>query len=60
MRVCDICGVKLKGDISLSIYSNTFLVTSSKYEVCASCAKKLKKYIRFEQSRQKGAKQCLK
>lgn len=57
MRVCDICGVKLKGDISLSIDNNAFLATSSKYEVCVSCAKKLKKYISFEQSRQKGAKQ---
>lgn len=50
MRVCDICRIKLNSDISLSIDNNSSLASSSKYEVCNSCAKKLKKYIRFEQA----------
>ena len=56
MTVCDICK---KEDIKFTKIQigATIDFNSVSYALCKDCTKKLKKYIKFEQARQKGAKQ---
>lgn len=48
MRVCDICKEN-KPNSKINI--NQALCYPANYELCASCAHKVKKYIKFEQAR---------
>ena len=57
MTVCDICEKKDLGLTEMQIGTGFF---SENYVICMNCRRKLKKYIKFEHARQKGAKQCLK
>ena len=57
MTVCDICEKEDFGLTDMRIGTGFF---SKNYVICMKCRRKLKKYIKFEQARQKGAKQCLK
>ena len=54
MTVCDICERKDFGLIDIRIGTGVF---SRNYVICTKCRTKLKKYIKFEHARQKGAKQ---
>lgn len=56
MTVCDICEKKDSALFDMRI--GTGLIDEN-YVICMKCRRKLKKYIKFEQARQKGAKQCL-
>lgn len=49
MRVCDMCRKKVDCPATLKVES--FL--NSRYELCGKCAKKIVKYIRFEQKKNK-------
>lgn len=48
MRVCDICE---ENKLNSKININQALHYPANYELCASCAHKVKKYIKFEQAR---------
>ena len=50
MRICDICGDKMdyKGQVEIT---NKFF--DKNYELCVKCARKVEKYINFEQVRYK-------
>ena len=54
MAVCDMCE---KEDIMLTVMRIGTGFMSESYVLCRNCRRKLKKYIKFEQSRQTGAKQ---
>ena len=56
MTVCDICK---KEDIKFTKIQigRTIDFDGVSYVLCKDCTKKLKKYIKFEHARQKGAKQ---
>lgn len=54
MTVCDICK---KEDIKFTKIQIGGALDGYSYVLCKDCTKKLKKYIKFEHSRQKGAKQ---
>lgn len=57
MTVCDICE---KEDFKFTEIQIGGALDGYSYVLCKDCTKKLKKYIKFEHARQKGAKQCLK
>lgn len=54
MTVCDICE---KEDIKFTKIQIGGALDGYSYVLCKDCTKKLKKYIKFEHARQKGAKQ---
>ena len=59
MTVCDMCEKEDKKITKIQI-GRTIDFDGVSYVLCKDCTKKLKKYIKFEHARQKGAKQCLK
>ena len=56
MTVCDICEKEDFKFTKIQI-GRTIDFDGASYELCKDCTKKLKKYIKFEHARQKGAKQ---
>ena len=54
MTICDICEKK---DCGLSDMQIGTGLIAEHYVICMKCRRKLKKYIKFEHARQKGAKQ---
>ncbi len=55
MRVCDMCLKDLTqiGEYYVKIQGNSILDVDEDYLLCPKCSKKLKKYIAFEQKKNK-------
>ena len=52
MKICDMCGRK-KPNASVTISEHfTFTTREKEYEICAACAERMKKFIRFAYARQ--------
>ena len=57
MIVCDICGNKMGFINYAAIRYPKYPVSDKNYELCTECARKIEKYIKFEQvSYKKAAK----
>ena len=53
MLVCDICGNKMDFINYAAIRYPKYPAFNKNYELCAKCARKIEKYIKFEQVRYK-------
>ena len=53
MLACDICGSKIGCINYAAIKYPRYPVSDKNYELCTECARKIEKYIKFEQVRYK-------
>ena len=53
MLACDICGSKIGCINCVAIKYPRYPVSDKNYELCTECARKIEKYIKFEQVRYK-------